>query len=208
VVNEAISEQGEWRTDSGWHRTAGSDEDGDGVPDYLVCAFEYAREADPSVRLFYNDYNIESGARHEGAYHLAKKLKARNLIDGVGIQGHWSIHAPDAQSVRTAIERFSSLGLEVEITELDLSVYRRGDTSSLPGLPPGLERQQAERYGALFRVFREQAAAGRLASVTFWGIADDSTWLDSFPVKNRKDWPLLFDVSHRPKPAFWSVVQW
>jgi endo-1,4-beta-xylanase len=208
VVNEALADDGGWRTDSGWYRTAGSDNDGDGIPDYIVHAFAYAREADPSVKLFYNDYGIESGDRRESAYRLAKALAARGLIDGVGIQGHWSIYAPDEKTVEAAIERFSSLGLAVEITELDLSVYRWGDVGSLPGLPPELGRLQAARYGALFRVFREQAVAGRLQGVTFWGIADDHTWLDTFPVKGRKDWPLLFDERHQPKPAFWSVAQW
>jgi endo-1,4-beta-xylanase len=209
VVNEALSDGPKtWRTDSGWQRTAGSDDDGDGVPDYIVLAFQCAREADPSARLFYNDYGIEAGAKRERAYALAKKLKEQGLIDGVGIQGHWSIHAPDEGLVRSAVERFSSLGLAVEITELDLSVFRWGDVSSFSDLPPALERVQASRYAALFRVFRELAEAGRLQAVTFWGIADDQTWLDNFPVKGRKDWPLLFDVMHRPKLAFWSVVRW
>jgi endo-1,4-beta-xylanase len=209
VVNEALSDGPQtWREDSGWHRTAGSDDDGDGVPDYIVRAFQCAREADPSARLFYNDYGIESGVKRERAYTLAKTLKARGLIDGVGIQGHWSILSPDERVVQAAIERFSSLGLAVEITELDLSVYSWGDASSLADLPPGLERVQASRYGALFGVFRRLAEAGKLQAVTFWGIADDQTWLDNFPVKGRKDWPLLFDVGHRPKLAFWSVVRW
>jgi endo-1,4-beta-xylanase len=47
-----------------------------------------------------------------------------------------------------------------------------------------------------------------LTSVSFWGLADDHTWLDDFPVPGRKDWPLLFDPQHRPKKAFWAVCQW
>jgi endo-1,4-beta-xylanase len=208
VVNEAIADDGGWRVDSGWHRSAGADADGDGIPDYLVHAFRFAREADSSARLFYNDYNIESGPKLEQALRLARSLRGRGLVDGVGIQGHWSIHAPEPCVVGDAIARFAALGVAVEITELDLSVYRWGDVSAFPCLAPELERAQAERYGALFRVFREQAAAGRLQAVTFWGIADDSTWLDDFPVPGRKNWPLLFDVAHRPKEAFRSVASW
>jgi endo-1,4-beta-xylanase len=209
VVNEAISnDAGAWRTSSPWQRIAGSDEDGDGVPDYIVEAFEYAREADPSAKLFYNDYNIDSGGKLEKAFALAAKLKALGLLDGVGIQGHWSIYSPDEESVRHAIRRFASLGLEVQITEMDLSVHRWGDTSKLDSLAAGLEELQGARYGALFRVFREEAAAGRFTGVTFWGIADDRTWLDDFPVKSRKDWPLPFDTSHKPKKAFWAIVTW
>ena len=209
VVNEALSgEPGIWRTDSPWYRAAGSDDDGDGVPDYIVKAFEFARAADPSVKLFYNDYGIESGAKLDAAYGLAQVLKAKGLIDGVGIQGHWSIYSPDAETVRRAIRRFTSLKVEVQITELDLSVFRWGDSSSLSALPADLEEKQAARYGELFRVFREESAGGLLTGVTFWGIADDDTWLDNFPVNGRKDWPLLFNTVHGPKKAFWSVARW
>jgi endo-1,4-beta-xylanase len=218
VVNEALSEgEGTWRVDSPWFQAAGDDQDGDGIPDYIVKAFEFARSADPEAKLFYNDYNIEAGGKLEKAYNLVKALKEKGLVDGVGIQGHWSIYGPDAETVRKAIERFASLGVEVQITELDLSVYRWGDSSSLPALPQDLESRQAARYGALFKVFREEARAegaaatprqGKLTGVTFWGAADDSTWLDSFPVSGRKDWPLLFDTGHHPKRAFWAVAQW
>jgi endo-1,4-beta-xylanase len=213
VVNEALSDDGAWRTDSPWFRSAGADENGDGIPTYIEKAFEFARHADPSALLFYNDYNIESGAKLDKACELVKALREKGLIDGVGIQGHWSIYGPDPETVQNAIERFASLGVQVQITELDLSVYQWGDSSSLPTLPPDLERRQAEQYRALFKVFRDEAEApganlrGKLTGVTFWGIADDHTWLDYFPV-TRKNWPLLFDTMHRPKRAFWAVAQW
>jgi endo-1,4-beta-xylanase len=209
VVNEALSDgAGRWRQDSLWQTTAGRDEDADGLPDYLVRAFEYARAADPRALLFYNDYGIEKGAKHEKAVSLVTALKAKGLIDGVGIQGHWSIHDLDPQQVGRAIRRFASLGLEVHITELDLSVFRWGDCSSLAELPAELAERQARCYGELFRVLRAQAGSGRLSSVSFWGLADDHTWLDDFPVRGRKDWPLLFDTEHRPKKAFRAVIQW
>jgi len=209
VVNEALSDgSGMWRTDSPWSKTAGSESDGDGVPDYVEKAFVYAREADPTVKLFYNDYGIESGSKFDKAFALAKELKAKGLLDGIGIQGHWSIYTVDPDAVRRAIDRFASLGLQVQITELDLSVYRWGDSSSLAALPPDRAKLQAEKYGELFKVFREEGAAGKLTGVTFWGIADDHTWLDNFPVPGRKDWPLLFDEHHQPEEAFWAVAKW
>jgi endo-1,4-beta-xylanase len=209
VVNEALSDGfTTWRTDSPWHQIAGSDEDGDGLPDYIVKAFELARAADPSVKLFYNDYNIESGIKLEKAFELAKALKAKGLIDGIGIQGHWSLYNPEAEDVRQAIDRFCSLGLEVQITELDMSAFRWGDGSSLEQFPSELAERQAVRYGELFRVFRELASSAKFSGVTFWGMADDYTWLDNFPVKGRKDWPLLFDTNHMPKKAFWAVARW
>ncbi len=210
VVNEALSDDPSetWRTNSPWYYYAGADTGHYGMPDYVELAFADARAADPSVKLFYNDYNIESGAKFQHALDLVRRLKAKGLIDGVGIQGHWSIYWPDADTVRNAIDSFAALGVQVQITELDLSVFRYGDLSTLQAPSPDLLQLQAEAYGRLFKVFRDEAKAGKLTGVTFWGIADDHTWLDDFPVAGRKDWPLLFDVQHRPKPAFWAVAKW
>ncbi|HTP59276.1 MAG TPA: endo-1,4-beta-xylanase [Spirochaetia bacterium] len=217
VVNEALADDGTWRTDSPWYMAAGGDQNGDGIPDYIEKAFEFARQADPSARLFYNDYNIESGAKLDGAVALVKALKEKGLLDGVGIQGHWSIFSPDVGTVRNAIERFASLGVEVQITELDLSVYPWGSALAYTALPPEVADRQAATYAALFKVFRDESGApgtaregqaGKLTGVTFWGIADDHTWLDFFPVAGRKNWPLLFDTSQQPKPAFWAVAKW
>jgi endo-1,4-beta-xylanase len=209
VVNEALSEgTGEWRTGSPWQRLAGSLDGPDGVPVYIGKAFEYARAADPAARLFYNDYGIEAGAKLESTMRLVKALRERAIIDGVGIQGHWTVSGPEAETVRHAIQAFASLGVEVQITELDVSLFPSGDTSALREARPDLLSKQAGRYGSYFRVFREEAQAHRLTGVTLWGIADDHTWLDDFPVKGRKDWPLLFDALHRPKDAFWTVARW
>ncbi len=210
VVNEALSDGDHvWREDSPWYKTAGTSSKGDdGVPDYIIKAYEYARQADPNVKLFYNDYNIESGPKFEHALQLARILKAKGLLDGIGIQGHWQIQSVDPEAVRHAIDSFAALGLQVQITELDLSVYRWGDDSSLSSLPADREALQTKDYGELFKVFREEGAAGKLTGVTFWGVTDADTWLNNFPVGGRTDWPLLFDAKLRPKPAFWAVAKW
>lgn len=210
VVNEGLSDGDHlWRENSPWYKIDGKARPGDdGVPDYIVKAYEYARQADPNVKLFYNDYNIESGSKLEKALHLAKVLKSKGLLDGIGIEGHWQIQSVDPQAVRHAIDAFAALGLQVQITELDLSVYQWGDDSSLPSLPPDREALQAKMYGELFKVFREEGEAHKLTGVTFWGVADNHTWLDNFPVGGRTDWPLLFNAHLQPKPAFWAVAKW
>jgi endo-1,4-beta-xylanase len=63
---------------------------------------------------------------------------------------------------------------------------------------------QERRYEQIFRIFREYSDV--IECVTFWGVADDYTWLDHFPVRGRKNWPFLFDERHQPKPSFWKVV--
>ena len=219
VVNQALSDgAGAWRTDSPWQRIAGADQDGDGVPDYITRAFAAARAGDPRARLFYSDDAIEDGSRRELVTAMVRALKVQGLIDGVGIQGHWSVTAPDPETVRQGIRHFASLGVEVQVTEMELSVYRRAVTPAMRGPTPRLLERQAARYAALFRVFREEARAGRLTGVTFAGISDGTARCDGTHAQDptpdpardqgRPDWPLLFDEHRRPKKAFWSIVKW
>lgn len=92
--------------------------------DYIEKAFEYAHAADPDARLFYNDYNTESAEKREKIFQLLKRLKAKNVpVHGVGLQGHWSIYEPSQAELEKSISQFASLGLEVQITELDVSVH-------------------------------------------------------------------------------------
>jgi endo-1,4-beta-xylanase len=204
VVNEAIDDDSSRiLRNSLWYQITGED--------FIVKAFEYAREADPDAKLFYNDYNTERPEKTERLYKLLKKLvDAKVPIDGVGLQAHWSIYEPSESELRSTIEKFSSLGLEVHITELDMSIYpwekerrprREGESDEYT---PELEQKQVEQYGKVFKIFREYKKD--ITSVTFWNLSDRSTWLDNYPVRGRKNYPLLFDENNQPKKAFWEVV--
>lgn len=199
VVNEAVPDEGdEPLRRSPWLDVAG--------PDYIAKAFEYAHEADPKALLFYNDYNEIGEAKRERIYALVRSLLERGApIHGIGLQGHWGLHSPKEDDVRKAIERYAELGLQLQITEMDLSVFEWDDRRTDLREPTAeMIERQAERYESLFRIFREYRAV--ISGVTFWGAADDYTWLDDFPVRGRKNWPFLFDERHRPKPAYERVV--
>ncbi len=122
------------------------------------------------------------------------------------MQAHWNIFDPSLDKIREAIELYASLGLEIQITELDVSVFSFDDkrTDLLVPTKEMLNLQQ-QRYEQLFRLFSEYKNV--ISSVTFWGVADDYTWLSDFPVSGRKNWPLLFDERHMPKRAFWQVIK-
>lgn len=100
----------------------------------------------------------------------------------------------------------------MQITELDISVYPKEhearerkvsdyDTS----FSAEKEARQMEVYKMCFELFRKYKSS--ISSVTFWNISDRSSWLDNFPVRGRKDYPLLFDRELKPKKAFWEVVK-
>lgn len=204
VVNEAVPDTGAaiYRN-SKFYEIIGED--------YIEKAFEYAHAADPAAQLFYNDYNTESRTKREKIFQLLKKLKEKNVpIHGVGLQGHWSVYEPAESELQESISRFASLGLAVQITELDVSVHakehgrrERTEADNAPVAPQALARQAAQ-YEMLFKTFRKNR--GVLTGITFWNVSDKSTWLDNFPVRGRKDYPLLFDEKLQPKPFFDKIV--
>ncbi|WP_435922901.1 endo-1,4-beta-xylanase [Paenibacillus sp. DYY-L-2] len=199
VVNEVIADEGDQllRT-SKWTDIAGGD--------FIAKAFEYAHEADPNALLFYNDYNESHPHKRDKIYALVKSLLDQGVpIHGIGLQAHWNLYDPSLDDIRAAIEKYASLGLQLQLTELDLSVFRFEDErTDLTEPAPGMLERQAEVYEAVFRLLKEYRDC--ISSVTFWGAADDYTWLDDFPVRGRKNWPFLFDEQHRPKPAYYRVA--
>ncbi|WP_145947219.1 endo-1,4-beta-xylanase [Paenibacillus sp. Y412MC10] len=200
VVNEAVSDSGsELLRPSKWLDIIGED--------FIAKAFEYAHEADPDALLFYNDYNEADPVKSEKIYTLVKSLLEQGVpIHGIGLQAHWSLYHPTLDNIRVAIEKYASLGVKLHITELDVSMFAFDDRrTDLTAPTEEMLALQAERYGQFFRLFQEYSEY--ITSVTFWGAADDYTWLDHFPVRGRKNWPFLFDAKHQPKPSYSEVLK-
>ncbi len=201
VVNEAISDKkNEFLRDVPWYNICGEE--------VIEKAFIWTHEIDPDAILFYNDYNIEFPTKREKVYQLIKKLKEKGVpIHGVGIQAHWKLDEKMPEYLEESIKKFASLGLQVQITEFDISIYLDDNEKFNSPLEVPSERfiKQKEIYKKAFEVIRRNKQY--ITGVTFWGIADDATWLDKFPVKGRKDFPLLFDINHNPKQVFWEIVK-
>lgn len=195
VVNEAIGDGSSVYRLSQWYNSCGED--------YIIEAFKAARAADPNAKLFYNDYSAVDPVKREKIYNLLLKLKELNLIDGIGLQGHWNIDYPSASLIRDAFNRYRSLGIELQITELDVSVYS-SSTESQSFYTDALAQKQCTAYYRYFNEFRD--FRNDITSVSFWGLADDHTWLDNFPVPGRKNYPLLFDVNLDPKPPYFTII--
>ncbi len=200
VVNEAVADEGEeLLRPSKWLELCG--------PDFIAKAFEFAHEADPQALLFYNDYNESNPLKRDKIFTLLKSLLDQGVpVHGVGLQAHWNLYDPSLDEIRSAIEKYASLGLTLQLTELDMSLFRFDDRRTDLTKPPAeLLELQAERYAAVFKLLREYKEV--ISAVTFWGAADDYTWLDHFPVHGRKNWPFLFDEQHRPKAAYNRLLQ-
>jgi endo-1,4-beta-xylanase len=202
VVNEAVSDSlSEFlRQDSPWYKATGED--------YIAEAFRLAHQADPNAKLFYNDYGTTETNKREKIHVLLEDLLDAGVpLHGMGMQAHWDITSPSVNELETAIRRYASLGLEVQITELDISLYSWNDKRRFIDDPEELKERlemQAEQYRKVFAVFREYRDV--VTGVTVWGLSDARTWKDNFPVRGRKDLPLMFDLDYKPKEAFWEVV--
>jgi endo-1,4-beta-xylanase len=185
-------------------------------------AFDFAGQARASIgrnsntmKLMLNDYNTELPGKRDNVMRIVQSLVNAGLpIDGVGHQFHLQLNADVTQVTAAflAVESINSM-LVNHVTELDVSIYADpGECFAQRSIPPCLAdvgttpaqtllSQQALKYRALFEAFDRPS----VTAVTFWGIADNHTWLNSFPV-NRTNHPLLFDRAGNPKWAFWAVV--
>lgn len=200
VVNEVITDEGpDLLRPSKWLDIAG--------PNFIAKAFEFAHEADPKAQLFYNDYNESNPLKRDKIYSMVKSLLEQDVpVHGIGLQAHWSLYSPGLDDIRAAIEKYASLGLRLQLTELDVSMFRHDDLrTDLAHPTEEMLELQEKRYEALFDLLVEYR--NHIDAVTFWGAADDYTWLNDFPVRGRKNWPMLFDESHEPKGSFWRVIK-
>lgn len=178
VVNEAYADDGTLKQTI-WARVIGSN--------YIALAFRYARAADPTARLCYNDYNAEVAGPHADAvYGLVKNLKAQGLIDCVGMQMHINLPGYSEQALRTNWQRFSDLGVSVLVSEMDVNTT---------GFAGSVQQTQAAQTDA----YRQAALACRdvqCGRFTTWGFSDASSWLGAAAAA------LPFDANYQAKPAW------
>jgi endo-1,4-beta-xylanase len=163
---------------------------------YIAEAFQIAHEVDPEALLIYNDYGCEGlGAKSDRQYKLLRSLKDAGVpVHGVGLQMHIQPgRAPRVHDVVANVERLGTLGLRVNISEMDIRLR-------------GLDTPWPERLELQAEICRELiGACARQPSfdgITFWGFTDAHSWIHRFYGEDR---PLLFDREYEPKPAYFAV---
>lgn len=151
---------------------------------YISDAFVLAKKIDPQAKMYINDYNIEGiNDKSDGMYDLVKRMKAKGVpIDGVGFQGHFTVGSIP-KDLQKNLERFIALGVEVAITELDISMPGSTDKSKV--------EQQAKDYAYVFQTCQNLK---KCVGVTVWD------WCDKFSY-NPSNQAELWDVNIKPKPA-------
>jgi len=185
VVNEMFNEDGSRRQSIYQQKL------GDG---YVADAFRWARAADPSAKLYINDYNTEGiNAKSTGLYNMVRTLKQQGVpIDGIGIQTHLATKYGFPTSFRQNMERFAALGLDIAITEADVRIPLPADAAKL--------NTQASYYKQIWDACH---AVPRCVEFTTWGYTDRHSWVPgTFPGEGAA---CLFDSNLRPKPAYTRI---
>ena len=215
VVNEALNDDGTLR------KTVFLDMLGE---NYIEQVFSLANNADPNVALAYNDYNLYKPKKRKGAIRIINSLKEKGIrVDAVGIQAHWDLHFPSIKEIEQTIEELAATGVDVMITELDITVIPNpyelagiareefkkfeGDKKWDPyqgGIPDDIQEKLTKRYKDIFELFVKHN--DKISRVTFWGINDKYTWRNDNPINNRTDYPLLFDREFNEKPAYDALI--
>ena len=201
VVNEAMSDNPanptNWKAalrQSNWLQSVG--------PDFVEQAFLITREVIDEhgwdIKLYYNDYNDDNQNKATAIYSMVKEINenyqkahpGKLLIDGIGMQAHYNTKTNPA-NVKLSLERFISLGVEVSVTELDISA---GENNQLT---EKAAKEQAYLYAQLFQLYKEHA--DKIARVTLWGMDDTHSW-------RAENSPLIFDGRLQAKPAYYAVI--
>ncbi len=188
VVNEGIARDGSLR-DTIWLRGIG--------PEYIDLSFIWAHEADPAAKLFFNEFSAEElSIKSDAVYDLVAGMLKRGVpIHGVGMQMHKGLHnKPKMAEVAKNVARLNQLGLEVQITEMDVAIKGAVGETQL--------QEQAQIYGETMRMCLE---AAKCSAVILWGFSDRYTWMTSLIGEGGS--PLIFDEFFRPKPAYQALKE-
>ena len=206
VVNEAIDDRPNSRPfnlhDSFWFRKLGED--------FLVYAFQFAHEADPKCKLYYNDYSVEiGGPKTENLFKMVDYLKSKNApITGIGFQFHrWAVEVPQpGDKFYQTLQQIQDRKLTFMMTEMDLSIpiKRLPRTDPNFGVRPATEtdlEQQAKSYEAFIKL---GLSFKNCEGIQLWGYTDGHSWIPGSTGGSRGA-ALLLDKDYNPKPSYSAV---
>ncbi len=197
VVNEALTPGGGY-VDNIWLRKLGEG--------YLLKALKYAQEADPSVKLFLNDYSQEYGGKKLTKYlKIVDEARAKGIrVDGLGFQMHTVLRV-DADMVRQSFAKAAAKNLLIHLSEFDVSLkYQKPDTFELT---EELSKAQGAKVKALVQAYLKGVPKHLQFGITTWGVSDKDSYFNRGYSNFNHDYPLLFDKNYKPKDAYYGFLE-
>ncbi|HLP72404.1 MAG TPA: endo-1,4-beta-xylanase [Bacteroidales bacterium] len=212
VVNEAFEDNGSYRK-SKFYQILGKD--------YIKYAFQFAHEADPGAELYYNDYNVETPAKCDAIMGMIKELKDAGIrIDAVGSQAHMHMDSPTLENTEASFRKLKSAGVKILITEWDISIlpnpYSGANISAnfkyspemdpyRESVPDSILQKWNKRVLDMFQLYLKYDDV--IDRFTIWGLNDAVSWLNNFPIRGRKDYPVLFDRNNQRKTVVDEMIK-
>lgn len=212
VVNEAFEDNGSYRK-SKFFTILGKD--------FIKYAFQFAHEADPNAELYYNDYNVETPSKCDAIVKLVEEFKAAGVrIDAVGSQAHMHMENPTPEATEKSFRKLKAAGVKILITEWDISILPSPFSSAnisdkftysakmdpyREGVPDDVQQKWNQRVLDMFGLFLKYSDV--IDRVTVWGLTDQVSWLNNFPIRGRVDYPVLFDRNNNRKPVVDEMIK-
>lgn len=192
VVNEAFNDDGTLRKNI-WLKNIGES--------YIEKAFQYAAEADPEAKLFYNDYSLENyGEKFNAVISFFERLREKGIkVDGIGMQMHVTIDYPYISDINQATLHLQEKKFLVHYSEVDVSLH---NGHNFLASKKGLLRQQKDRYESIVKSFMQLDPKYRFG-ITLWGLSDNDSWLME---KSLRAKPLLYNSDYKSKPALCGFI--
>ena len=201
VINEAIVNN-DFRPNT-WYDIVSSqaNDEGDiGFQSYFAQLFNWARQGDPNVDLFYNDYNIEPFGTSKNNFMrtLVKELKLNYdaPIDGVGLQGHFKIDQVTPEFIAKmgqTLDDLGNAGFTVNITELDIRICA-GDRGNI-------QAQKEAFKGIVSTAF----SRNNCNTILIWGPSDNDSWINTHYDGCGQATP--HDDTYNKKPAYFGIKE-
>lgn len=210
VVNEAILDDGSYRN-TPFYRIMGEE--------FIPWAFQCAHDADPDCELYLNDYSMAKPEKRDAYVRLAKQLREKGLrIDAIGIQAHAGMDYPELDEMEKTIQAFIGAGFDVQFTELDINalpnVFENGNENAaveehfdyevrmnpyVQGIPDSVQQVWNTRMQGMIDLALKYNE--HFKRVCVWGVTDQQSWLNDWPMPGRTNYPLLFDRNYQMKSA-------
>ena len=201
VLNEAIVFNG-YRPNT-WYEKVNVEENDNGEIGYLSYfskLFKWAREENPDVKLFYNDYGIEEygTSKNNLMRTMVKSLKTKfnTPIDGVGLQSHFRLEDMTSSFIEkfgNTIDDLGNNGFIANLTELDIRIC--------DGISQGTEDQK----NAYREIISTAFSKSNCNTILIWGSSDIDSWIPAhFPSCGQAT---PHDENFEKKPAYFGIEE-